>query len=222
MRILLTLFCLLAFSVLSAQITDTPNQSKKIPALEIEKEIDLDDKDSNLTILETEAAPLALPVKKNTSALDLTEDTSKGFTMIQDNDLVDPGKIFEERFRKKKPIAELGMQYEKEMYFGEHKIQSEFVKIVFRDFAAQDGDVIRIFSNDDVIVPRAFLTNSYQAYKLVLKEGFNKIDFVALNQGESGPNTAQFLIVNDKDEIIYDNAWNLATGGKATIVFVKE
>jgi hypothetical protein len=55
-----------------------------------------------------------------------------------------------------------------------------------------------------------------------LEKGFNKIDFEALNQGSSGPNTAQFQIFDDKGVLISSSQWNLGTGFKATIVLVKE
>lgn len=218
------IYLILAFlwTGVSAQVKDTPNQSKKIPAVETEKEVNLDNKDQNLIIDEPDVKPLALPVKKFTDSFDLTNSNSKSFTMLQENELVNPGVIYEEKWRKKKPVKEEGMQYEKEQYFGEHKISSKYIRILYRDFQVQDGDLIRIFSNDDVIAPRVFLTNSFQGYKLELEDGFNKIDFLALNQGDSGPNTAEFMVIDDHDQIIYSNAWNLATGGKATIIFVKE
>lgn len=222
MRQFLTICCFLTVLGVSAQVSDNPNTVKKIPAKETEKQLDTESKDNTFTTIEPEKTPLPLRVKTIVDSIDLTESKSKGFSMIQDNDLVDPGVIYEERFRKKSPVAETGLQYETDMYFGEHSIKSKYIKIAYRDFEAQDGDIIRIFVNDDVIVPRVFLTKSYQGYKLELKDGFNKIDFVALNQGDSGPNTAQFLIINDKEEVIYNNSWNLATGGKASIVFVKE
>ena len=55
----------------------------------------------------------------------------------------------------------------------------------------------------------------------MLKEGFNKIDFIALNQGESGPNTAELRIYDDNDVLLSANQWNLATGAKATLIIVK-
>jgi len=208
-------------SVATAQITDENNQSTNIPAVEAKKEVNLDKKD-NLLILDKEEEQLALPVKKYTDSFDLTKEKPKGFTMIQDNDLINPGVIFDEKWKKKKPVEEAGLVYETKQYFGEHKINSEFVTIVYRDFQAVDGDIIRVFVNDDVIVPRAYLSSAFQTYKLELKEGFNKIDFVALNQGDSGPNTAQFIIIDDKDNVVYNGGWNLATGGIATIMLVKE
>ena len=205
----------------SAQITDNPKQIKKIPAREVEKQVDIDKKE-DLDIIEKEEEPLALSVKKYTDSFDLTNRKSKGFTMIQNNDLLNPGVIYEDRWKKKKPVAEVGLVYEKEQYFGEYKLTSSYVNIVFRDYQEVDGDIIRVFANDDVIISRAYLKGSFQAYKLVLQDGFNKIDFVALNQGESGPNTAQFVIIDENDNVIYNGGWNLATGGIATIMLVKE
>lgn len=219
-RTFITILFLFASLNTFAQITDDPNRSTKIPVVESEKTVDPDIKNNDNTLGEEEV--LSLNVKKYTDSFDLTEEKSKGFTMIQDNDLINPGVIFEEKWRKKKPVKELGMQYDKEVYFGEFKLDSKYIKIVFRDFGEEDGDVIRVFANDDVIIPRTSLKNTFQGYKLELADGFNRIDFMALNQGLIGPNTAQFLIIDDKDQVVYDNAWNLATGGKASIVFVKE
>ena len=56
----------------------------------------------------------------------------------------------------------------------------------------------------------------------LLKNGFNKIDIEAINQGSSGPNTAEFQVFDDKGASISANQWNLSTGFKATIVIVKE
>ena len=55
-----------------------------------------------------------------------------------------------------------------------------------------------------------------------LLEGFNKIDFVALNQGDSGPNTAEVRVYDDNGNVMMSNLWNLATGSKATFIVVKQ
>ena len=44
-----------------------------------------------------------------------------------------------------------------------------------------------------------------------LLDSFNKIDFVALNQGESGPNTAEVRVYDDDANVMMSNLWNLAT-----------
>ena len=45
---------------------------------------------------------------------------------------------------------------------------------------------------------------------------------LALNQGESGPNTAEFQVYDDKGNLVSSKQWNLLTGVKATIVVTKE
>ena len=107
-------------------------------------------------------------------------------------------------------------------FLGDFETSAKFVNIVYRDHEYFDGDRIRVYYNDDVIERNILLENQYKGFKLNLKEGFNKIDFQALNQGTSGPNTAEFQVMDDKGVIISSNQWNLATGVKATIVFVKE
>jgi hypothetical protein len=57
---------------------------------------------------------------------------------------------------------------------------------------------------------------------LGLIKGFNKVDFEAINQGESGPNTAEFQVYDDKGQLISANQWNLATGFKASIILIKD
>ena len=66
------------------------------------------------------------------------------------------------------------------------------------------------------------LTNSYKGFNSELSEGLNKIDFLALNQGESGPNTAELQVFDDNEVLISAKAWNLLTGVKATIVVIKD
>ena len=85
-----------------------------------------------------------------------------------------------------------------------------------------DGDEIRVLVNDKEVVSRVFLEGSFKVLELGLEKGFNKIDFEALNQGYSGPNTAEFQVYDDKGQLVSANQWNLATGFKATIIIVKE
>ena len=71
------------------------------------------------------------------------------------------------------------------------------------------------------MVQNLTLDSSFRGINLDLEEGFNKIDFMALNQGSSGPNTAELRVFDDKDQMISSNQWNLATGGTATFIVVK-
>ncbi|WP_060522375.1 hypothetical protein [Nonlabens sp. MIC269] len=73
-----------------------------------------------------------------------------------------------------------------------------------------------------MVIEKIYLKYAYQGVRIPLKQGFNKIEIEALNQGESGPNTAEFVVMNDKGEVIQKNEWNLASGVKALLVVLKE
>ena len=76
--------------------------------------------------------------------------------------------------------------------------------------------------NDVEIVSQVMLQERFKSISIDLVMGFNKIDFVALNQGASGPNTAEVRVFDDNGQLVGANRWNLATGVKATYIIVKE
>ncbi|MEN9656444.1 MAG: hypothetical protein RL311_1425, partial [Bacteroidota bacterium] len=93
---------------------------------------------------------------------------------------------------------------------------------MYRDAAYVDGDIIRVYLNDKIIESQVTLDGVFKGFEIELVNGFNKIDFEALNQGTSGPNTAEFRVYDDKGSLISASQWNLGTGFKATILLVKE
>ena len=107
-------------------------------------------------------------------------------------------------------------------YLGDFKNNGRFVQIAVRDHESPDGDLIRIMVNDKEVVPRVLLMERFRSISIDLVMGFNKIDFVALNQGTSGPNTAEVRVFDDEGKLVGANRWNLATGVKATYIIVKE
>lgn len=221
MKLFLSFLLFICFTVTtSAQITDENNQSTEIPAVETEKQIDTE-KNNDLNIIEKEETPLALSVKKYTDSFDLTEKKSKGFSMIQNNDLINPGVIYEDKWKKEQPVEGEAI-YFGDQFLGRFDIQSVFINVIYRDHGQVDGDRIRVFLNDDVIRPSVYLTSGYSGFKLNLKQGINKIEFEALNQGDLGPNTAEFQVYDDKENLVSSNRWNLSTGSRASIMLVKE
>ncbi|MBT8393323.1 MAG: hypothetical protein KJN66_00595, partial [Bacteroidia bacterium] len=191
---------------LSAQITDEPNESTSIPAVEKNQTVDVSKDGSSIT-LNQESESLALPIKKYTDSFDLTSK-KKGFTMIHDSNLVNPGVIYEEKWAKKE--KESRAVFQGDQFLGQFDTKSVFIHVLYRDHEYPDGDRIRVYLNDDVIRPNVLLTQGYGGFKLDLKEGINKLDFQALNQGESGPNTAEFQVYDDNENLVSSNRWNLA------------
>ena len=144
----------------------------------------------------------------------------KGF-MIADNEyFLNPGDTYLKRLNKEK--EKNPNNYTGDAYLGDVKTISETANIVCRDFEYVDGDRVSIMVNDEIVVQNLTLNYSFRGINLKLKEGFNKIDFIALNQGDSGPNTAELRIYDDNDVLISSNQWNLATSAKATLIIVKQ
>ena len=122
-------------------------------------------------------------------------------------------------FTKDKAVSE---EYGTDQYLGEIKTTSGSVTIMYRDHEYVDGDRVRIFVNGDVVVANVYLTGSFKGFTFPLQSGFNKVEFQALNQGSSGPNTAELQIYDEEGNILSSNQWNLTTGRKATATIIKE
>ncbi|MFD1613774.1 hypothetical protein [Gelatiniphilus marinus] len=216
-------FFVLCFFALTANAQiDSKNKSTSIPAVKSKKD-------------SAEVKPMlpSKPIKNNTvngmsvpktnTALNFPK---KEFSMFGEK-FGNPGELYEDRLNKKtnelKTEMLLGTKGSKtDQYFGDFKTKSKYVRVVYRDFGEQDGDYIRVLVNDEILEFRVMLTNSTKGFKLDLKDGFNKIDFLALNEGYLMPNTAEFHVIDDKGNIIAGNQWNLSSGVKATIIVVKE
>ncbi|MCF7560687.1 hypothetical protein L3X39_08555 [Sabulilitoribacter multivorans] len=215
---------LMFFSLsINAQV-DNKKKSVAIPAVESEKD------SSDITPL-TPSKPIEntnLGVKKPNFS-PILEFPKKEFSMFPQEEFGNPGELYVKRIDKniedlKLSPAEVEQRNgsSTDQFLGDFKSKSKFVNVIYRDHGYTDGDLIQVLVNDDIIYPRVYLTGGYKGFKLDLQEGFNKIDFLALNQGESGPNTAEFQVIDDAGHIVSHNQWNLATGVKATIIVVKE
>lgn len=157
------------------------------------------------------------------------EFDKKDLSMFPEEEFGNPGELYMDKInrslediRGSKEERELRNGSSTDQYLGDFKSKSKTVNVVYRDHGYTDGDLIQVKVNDDIIYPRVYLTGGFKGFTLNLKPGFNKIDFLALNQGESGPNTAEFKIIDDQGLIVTHNRWNLSTGVKATVIVVKE
>ena len=165
----------------------------------------------NVTLLN----PNAFTIKKEER-----KDLPKGMMNNNKEYFLNPGDAYVKKLNKEKeknPNNYLG-----DAYLGDVATVSDAANIVCRDFEYVDGDRVRIMVNDEVVVQNLTLDSSFRGINLKLGEGFNKIDFIALNQGDSGPNTAELRIYDDNKKLISSNQWNLATGAKATLIIVKK
>ena len=149
-----------------------------------------------------------------------SESKKKSSLLYNDETFLNPGDIFLKKLKKEKDKKP--NDYSKGAYLCDVSTVSEYVNILCRDFEYVDGDRVRILVNDSIVIYNLYLDNSFAGFKLPLNKGFNKIEFTALNQGESGPNTAELRVFDDNQKLISSNQWNLSTGATATFIVVKK
>lgn len=143
------------------------------------------------------------------------------FSMTPKNKFVNPGDFIKDRLNKKADNEDQ-IVYRRNQNLGEFRTKSLTAKVTYRDYGEVDGDEIRVSLNDKVIATGIYLDINFKGFEITLVNGFNKIDFEALNQGRLGPNTAEFQVYDDKGALISASQWNLGTGFKATIIITKE
>ena len=162
-----------------------------------------------------------VPVNKEPEIIFKKIGGSKPIDLTMKNDFINPGAIYQEKLNKMGD-GEVSQAFRKNQNLGDFKTKSIFLKILCRDNQFVDGDRVRIYINDLIIQENVILEADFKEFEMTLKTGFNKIDIEALNQGTSGPNTAEFQVYDDKGKLISANQWNLSSGFKATIIVVKE
>ena len=189
----------------------------------LEKKIEIDKKSNSILKLPENNLPDYL--KKDFFSKDPNFENPKGFEnniqMENEEAFINPGDAYLKKLNSNKSEGS-APKFKADQYLGDFISSTENVRIVFRDHQEPDGDRVQIRFNDDIIYPNILLTQRYKKMDVKLLEGFNKIDFVALNQGESGPNTAEVRVYDDDGNVMMSNLWNLATGSKATFIVVKQ
>ncbi|MBP0902349.1 hypothetical protein ACFSKN_01870 [Mariniflexile gromovii] len=226
MKLLLSFFILISATFFAHAQIDSQNKSTAIPAVESKKQVDntpktipsQPDNNNNSTFGSLNVPNLSTGV----------EAPKKQFSLFGEK-FGNPGELYTKQLDDQLANTKLTPEEVEarngsltDQYFGDFKSNAQSVNVSYRDHGYVDGDLIQVLVNDDVVQARVFLNGGFSGFKLDLQKGFNKIDFLALNQGESGPNTAEFRVVDDKGILVSANRWNLATGVKATIIIVKE
>lgn len=199
-----------------AQLDSKKENSKKgkskailaVPAKELKKPTSLDNKNKN-----------GFKGAYNQHQKDLAKKQKQ--KDLENKGILSNAKIAEERYLSswKKLNATFPVV---DQDLGSFRTNSDKIRIICRDFQYPDGDRVTILINDIPVIKNITLRRAYQGFDLPLMKGLNKIAFVALNQGTSGPNTAAFKVYDDKGNVLASNQWNLATGAKATLLIAKE
>ena len=160
------------------------------------------------------------PTNPNYFSIKKKEKSSTVKRLDKKENFLNPGDIYLKKLNREKDKKP--NDYNKGAYLGDVSTGSSYVNILCRDFEYVDGDRVRISVNDSIVIYNLYLESTFSGFKLPLSKGFNKIDFTALNQGSSGPNTAELRVFDDSNSLISSNQWNLSTGAKATFIVVKK
>lgn len=104
---------------------------------------------------------------------------------------------------------------------GRIETNTKRIRIECRDHSYVDGDRVRLYVNEIMIRSNIVLKSGYYVIDIDLKEGFNRVDIEALNQGTSGPNTAEFNVFDENGNLLAAKEWNILTGYIATLVVNK-
>ncbi len=178
---------------------------------------------------ESEKSLLNLEKKENPFLKKLEDRNKKNFfpdANIKDKKperFINSNELYLSRLNRKETESNKNInKFKVDQFLGEIRNDGEYVNIILRDHEYPDGDLIKVEVNESVVMPAILLTEKAKGFKLDLKSGFNVVDFVALNQGSSGPNTAEIIVYDDKGKLVGTNRWNLATGVKATYIIYKQ
>ena len=141
------------------------------------------------------------------------------FDITKRTDLVTPTWDIKQTFKEGNSTS---TKFRKDYYLGELETDSKYIIIKCRDHEYVDGDRIKLLLNNIIIHPNINLTGSYYTIDIDLDEGYNNIEFVALNEGESSPNTAQLSVFDENGVNLSNNKWLITTGYKARLVVFKK
>ncbi|MGX1928495.1 hypothetical protein [Flagellimonas sp. 2504JD4-2] len=204
----------LSFLVLSGISVQAQGDIPTTRPLKIGERNNLDIKSSN------QGTSLRIPsvISENLTS----KNENPGVKMLPDRQLLQAGHdlVIDPKVGEKEKKG--SDKHHGDQYLGDIKTTAKFIGIVCRDHEYVDGDRVKIYLNGIVVEANILLTGSFKGVNIDLVEGFNRLDFEALNQGSSGPNTAQVVIADDKGQVIHNNRWNLSTGSKASLIVVKE
>jgi hypothetical protein len=218
------IFCFIAFGFsLNAQVTDKDKRNIRISAVKSKKEKDSIPEKTKVAPKKNLKADGNISDKNKTAKISRTnvKELERPFSMTGGDGLKSPSEIFEQRWRKEAQATGI-RRFMSDQFLGQYDIDTEFVNIVCRDHEYPDGDRVSVSLNGKVVYPNIRLSSQYRRLKIDLIQGINKIDITALNQGDSGPNTAEFVVYDDKGNVVSSKEWNLLTGVKAMITFINE
>ena len=177
---------------------------------------------SSFSLKKIETRGLTNKKKNNFFNYNLDFDISKKENVIDitnTTDLVTPTWEIKQKFNEG---GQNKSKFKADYYLGDIETKSEYIIIKCRDHEYVDGDRIKLMLNNSIVHPNISLTSIFYVIDIDLDEGYNNIDFVALNEGDSSPNTAQLVVLDDNGVQLSNKKWLISTGYKAQLVVFKK
>ena len=139
--------------------------------------------------------------------------------ITKSTELVTPTWTIKQKFNEG---ASNKSKFKKDFYLGNIETQSKYIVIKCRDHEYVDGDRIKLMLNNSIIHPNISLSSVFYVIDIDLDDGYNNIEFIALNEGDSSPNTAQLLVLDENGIQLSNKKWLISTGYKAKLVVYKK
>jgi len=98
---------------------------------------------------------------------------------------------------------------------------SKSMRLEVRDHSLVDGDRIKVYINEQMVNSNIMLSGLSRIININLIKGYNRIDIEAINEGYSGPNTAELRVFDENGYLISSQEWNILTGQRATLGVVR-
>jgi len=168
--------------------------------------------------------PVGLTNKEQKSLFDYNLDFDINSSK-QEIDITNKTDLVTPTWKIRQTFSEGGVnksKFSKDFYLGDLETNSEYIIIKCRDHEYVDGDRIRLMINGAVIHPNISLSSMFYVVDVDLDDGYNNIDFIALNEGESSPNTAQLIVFDEFGKQLSNKKWLISTGYKAKLVVFKK
>ncbi|MEN8125043.1 MAG: hypothetical protein ABFR32_07905 [Bacteroidota bacterium] len=160
--------------------------------------------------------------KKNGFEFLKNQNNSSSYpSIMSQNQQNDDKDIRKPKYWNGKDVSNVRMKTSRGQELGSIETKSDKIRIECRDHSFVDGDRVRVYLNENIVYRTVTLKGNYFIINIDLKDGFNRIDIEALNQGSSGPNTAEFNVFDKKGYLISSKEWNMLTGNIATLVVIK-
>ncbi|TVZ55765.1 hypothetical protein OD91_1032 [Lutibacter sp. Hel_I_33_5] len=105
---------------------------------------------------------------------------------------------------------------------GVFRTKTKYLYFAGIDYGIIDGDIISVYKNGVAVLENYKLNEFAKKYAIPIELGFNKVEIIAINQGELGANTGAFSVLDGKDRVVISDYWALAKGAKVIALVIRE